>query len=108
MYRYENEHIQARAVNVVTVQKRFLPSSSFFLNSVLFDRHAKEPVASMAIPLGAHQDASKGHGAVKAPRPTLVDSSTEANAVRADGSHNSLDLGSKVRAPAPLHMPHVA
>jgi hypothetical protein len=74
------------------------------------NRNAKQPVAHIAIPLGAHQDASKGHGAVKAPKPTINDQSTEASAVRADGTHNTVDnlvdIGGG--SPAPLHMPHVA
>eukprot|EP00293_Proteomonas_sulcata_P016900 CAMPEP_0184300680 /NCGR_PEP_ID=MMETSP1049-20130417/11057_1 /TAXON_ID=77928 /ORGANISM="Proteomonas sulcata, Strain CCMP704" /LENGTH=275 /DNA_ID=CAMNT_0026611475 /DNA_START=50 /DNA_END=877 /DNA_ORIENTATION=+ len=73
--------------------------------------HANRPVGHIAIPLGAHQDASKGRVMAKAPKATIVDNSPEAMAVRADGSHNF--SGKKVRDSLALelpdvHMPHVA
>ncbi len=80
-------------------------------------RRAKAPVARIAIPLGAHEDASKGRAQVMAPKATIVDRSTEAMAVRADGSHTAavsgqeLPDGARIRSHGmphePVHMPHV-
>ena len=68
-------------------------------------RNAKAPVARVAVPLGAHQDASRSSGkAVRAPKPTIVDASTEAMAVRADGSHH---VSAGARGGGALRMPHV-
>lgn len=68
-------------------------------------RNAKAPVARVAVPLGAHQDASRPLSrAVTAPKPTIVDASTEAMAVRADGSHH---VAAGVRVGGALRMPHV-
>lgn len=72
-------------------------------------RHARAPVARVAVPLGAHQDATKPRrGAVTVPKPTIVDASTEAMAVRADGTHHVAVAGDKRGgSSATLRMPHV-
>merc|ERR1712216_220191 len=56
---------------------------------------AGKPIARIAIPLGAHQDATKDRkegrswsSLRKAPKATIQDESTEATAVRADGTHH--------------------
>jgi len=82
---------------------------------------ASKPVARIAIPLGAHQDATKDRkegrswrSMRRAPKATIKDKSIEATAVRADGSHHpakspevKLAMHS-TNGPMPdVHMPHV-
>jgi hypothetical protein len=57
--------------------------------------NARRPVARIAIPLGAHQDATKDRkegrswrSLRRAPKATIKDRTFEASAVRADGSHH--------------------
>jgi len=82
---------------------------------------AGKPVARIAIPLGAHQDATKDRkegrswkSLRKAPKATIADKSIEATAVRADGSHHQaasqvkLALHTSQTSQIPrVHMPHV-
>ena len=84
-------------------------------------RTANTPVAHIAVPLGGHQDASKGRRHAAVPRSTIADRSTEASAVRADGTHGSgrteeklalaLSDGQRIthfdEFQEPVHMPHV-
>ena len=83
---------------------------------------AGKPVARIAIPLGAHQDATKDRkegrswsSLRKAPKATIQDKSTEATAMRADGTHHKAasevklaihNRGKTSQIPR-VHMPHV-
>ena len=83
---------------------------------------AGKPIARIAIPLGAHQDATKDRkegrswsSLRKAPKATIQDESTEATAVRADGTHHraasevklAIHSGGKTGQIPRVHMPHV-
>ncbi|EKX44613.1 hypothetical protein GUITHDRAFT_152919 [Guillardia theta CCMP2712] len=80
------------------------------------------PVARIAIPLGAHQDAKEDRklgrtwkNLRRAPKATIQDKSTEASAVRADGSHNTMEklrmpqgrITNFNKLPVSVHMPHL-
>lgn len=84
--------------------------------------NARRPVARIAIPLGAHQDATKDRkegrswrSLRRAPKATIKDRTFEASAVRADGSHHPARKSSgevklvmpKVGQMPDVHMPHV-
>lgn len=84
--------------------------------------NARKPVARIAIPLGAHQDATKDRkegrswkSLRKPPKATIKDRSIEARAVRADGSHHplaspevKLEMRPSGNGQMPdVHMPHV-
>jgi len=115
-----SQHFTSFALNSKGAVRTSSLTDASLLDDGAIIKNARKPVARIAIPLGAHQDATKDRkegrswkSLRRAPKATIKDKTIEATAVRADGTHHPLatpevKLAMHSSGPMPdVHMPHV-